>query len=158
MCIQLRKAGICDCGQIHQMQGKAFAYLLDKYHDYDTNPGAEPLEKVIQRMEQTFTDYYYIQLGSRCIGAMRVVRLHDGACRISPMFILPEFQGKGYAQQAIRNVEELYPGACRWELDTIKQEPKLCHLYEKMGYCAIGKEKVIQPGMTIIFFEKHIIA
>ncbi|MHB8063403.1 MAG: hypothetical protein ACYDG2_12340 [Ruminiclostridium sp.] len=96
MRVQLLKADANGCCQIYQMQIKAFAHLLDKYHDYTTNPGAEPLERIIQRMEQTFTDYYFIQLGSENIGAIRVVRLHDGACRISPMFILPEFQGKGY--------------------------------------------------------------
>ncbi len=156
MRVQLLKADTDDCCQIHQMQIKAFAYLLDKYHDSTTNPGAEPLERIIQKMEQTFTDYYFIQLGDENIGAIRIVRLHNGACRISPMFILPEFQGKGYAQQAIKNIESLYPDACRWELDTIKQEPKLCYLYEKMGYVTTGKEEDIQPDMTIIFYEKQV--
>lgn len=156
MLVQLLKADANDCRQIHQMQIKAFAYLLDKYHDYTTNPAAEPLEKIIQRIRQAFTDYYFIQLGGENIGAIRVVRLHNAACRISPMFILPEFQGKGYAQQAIKNAESLYPEACRWELDTIKQEPKLRYLYEKMGYVTTGKEEDIQPGMTIIFYEKHV--
>jgi GNAT superfamily N-acetyltransferase len=139
------------------MQVAAFAPLLDKYHDYGTNPASEPLEKIVQRMGQAFTDYYFICLGSETIGAIRIVRLQDGACRISPMFILPKFQGKGYAQQAIKQVESLYPNACRWELDTIKQEQKLCHLYEKMGYAATGKEKTIQDGMTIVFYTKEIL-
>ncbi|MDP4117036.1 MAG: GNAT family N-acetyltransferase, partial [Bacteroidota bacterium] len=151
MHVQLQKAGANDCSQIHQMQCKAFECLLDKYHDYNTNPSAEPLEKVIQRMEQDFTDYYFIQLDGVKIGAIRVIRLQGGVCRISPIFILPEFQGKRYAQQAIKITESLYPKACRWELDTIKQERKLCYLYEKMGYVATGKEEDIQPGMTIIF-------
>lgn len=156
MLIQLLKADANDCCQIHQMQIKAFAYLLDKYHDYAMNPAAEPLEKIRQRMEQAFTDYYFIQLGNENVGAIRVVRLHDSACRISPMFILPEFQGKGYAQQTIKNAESLYPDACRWALDPIKQESKLCYLYEKIGYITTGKEEDIQPGMTIIFYEKHV--
>ncbi len=156
MLVQLLKADADDCCQIHQMQIKAFAHLLDKYHDYITNPGAEPLEKIMQRMEQDFTDYYFIQLGSENIGVIRVVKLHNGAYRISPIFILPEFQGRGYAQQAIKNAESLYPDACRWELDTIKQEPKLCYLYKKMGYATTGKEEEIQPGMTIIFYEKQV--
>ena len=156
MLVQLLKADADDCCQIHQMQIKAFTHLLDKYHDHTTNPAAEPLKKITQKMEQAFTDYYFIRLGSENIGAIRVVRLHNGAHRISPMFILPEFQGKGYAQQAIKNAESLYPDACRWELDTIKQEPMLCYLYEKMGYIATGKEKDIQPGMTIIYYEKQL--
>lgn len=159
MHIRLKKAAAADCRAIHEMQVRAFAPLLEKYRDFATNPGAEGLERIEQRMAQPFTDYYLIRLddeNGESIGAMRVVRLQNGACRISPMFILPEFQGKGYAQQAIRAAEALYPDARLWELDTIKQEAKLCHLYEKMGYVATGEEKDIQPGMTIVFYEKHI--
>jgi len=155
MFIQLIKANVNDCCRIHEMQVKAFADLLDKYHDYATNPAAEALEKIIHRMEQPFTDYYFIQLGCKSIGVIRSVRLTDNACRIAPIFILPEFQGKGYAQQTIKNIESIYPNVCHWELDTIKQEPKLCYLYEKMGYVSTGKEEGIQHGMTIIFYEKY---
>lgn len=53
-------------------------------------------------------------------------------------------------------MEALYPEAAHWELDTIKQEPKLCHLYEKLGYRQTGKEEELQPGMTIVFYEKWV--
>lgn len=153
--VVLKRASMPDCGLIHAMQVKAFKPLLDKYKDYETNPGAESLERVQQRMGQSFTDYYLIQLSGLNIGAVRVAKHIPNTCRISPMFILPEFGGHGYAQQAIRLVEGLYPGILRWELDTIGQEAKLCHLYEKMGYQATGKEEAIQPGMTIRFYAKQ---
>jgi GNAT superfamily N-acetyltransferase len=70
------------------------------------------------------------------------------------MFILPEFQGQGFAQQAIKAAEALYPQAEGWQLDTIKEERKLCHLYEKMGYKRTGKEEVLQDNMTIVYFAK----
>ena len=41
-----------------------------------------------------------------------------------------------------------------WNLDTIKQEPKLCHLYEKMGYRRTEKKNTIKEGMTLVFYEK----
>ena len=67
---------------------------------------------------------------------------------------MPEYQGNGYAQQALSAIEALYPFAKSWNLDTIKQEPKLCHLYEKMGYRRTGKENTIKEGMTLVFYEK----
>jgi hypothetical protein len=51
--------------------------------------------------------------------------------------------------------EELYPNAKTWELDTIAQEPRLVHLYEKMGYKLTGTSHDIKDGMTIVDFEKH---
>ncbi len=154
MDIKLQKALITDCEEIHQLQIKSFQALLDKYNDTSTNPAAESIDVIIQRMNQTFTDYYFIRLNDINIGAIRVVRLKNNTCRISPIFILPEYQGKGLAQQTILSIEKLYPQAAGWQLDTIKEEAKLCHLYEKMGYTRTGREEIIQEGMTLAYYAK----
>jgi hypothetical protein len=70
------------------------------------------------------------------------------------MFILPVFQGNSYAQAAIKQAERLYPETTKWVLDTIKQEKKLCHLYEKMGYKLTGVEENIKLGMDIVYYAK----
>ncbi len=154
MKITLLKARPEDCEEIYRIQICAFSELLEKYKDDATNPGAETVQKINYRMNQDFTDYYFIKLNDRNIGVIRIVRLKGNLCRISPLFILPEFQGKGYAQDTIKAVESLYPQAKGWELDTIKQEKKLCYLYEKMGYQATGKEETLQADMTIAHYEK----
>lgn len=152
--INLQKAVMDDCKQIHEMQVSSFAGLLDKYKDYKTNPASESIEKIKAKMLQDFTDYYFICLDREKVGVIRIVKINDNTCRISPMFILPEQQGKGYAQQAILEAEMLYPKVKCWKLDTIKQERKLCYLYEKMGYKSTGKEEMIQKDMTIIHYMK----
>ena len=154
MPIQLQKASMEDCPLIHQMQLASFRALLEKYHDMDTNPGAEPLNRIKARMQQPFTDYYLIVLDEFKIGAIRVIRRSEDICRVSPIFVLPEFQGRVYAQQAMLLAEALYPCVTAWQLDTILQEEKLCHLYEKLGYCKTGETEMIQPGMDIVFYEK----
>ncbi len=156
MDIVLKKARTKDSKLIHEMQVMAFSELLKKYKDYETNPAAESLQSIEIKMAQTFTTYYIAFLENMHIGVIRVVRLNDNIYRISPMFVLPEYQGNGYSQQIIKHVESIYPHAKRWELDTIKQEDKLCYLYEKMGYIASGKEEDIFEGMTITHYEKPI--
>ncbi len=135
MDINLVKATVSDAKEIWEMQKIAFAELLNKYQDFDTSPGNEPLEKVILRLKQPFTYFYFIVLNGKKIGAVRVVdKKSEGEVkRISPIFILPEYRDNGYAQEAILLVEEIH-GDRGWELDTILQEPANCHLYEKMGY------------------------
>lgn len=153
--ITLEKANLSDCEQIWHMQKTAFRDLLVKYRDTDTNPGAEPLDHIRRRMELENSYYYWIVLeNQQRVGVIRVVETNSGTCRVSPMFLLPSFQGKGYAQEAIRRAEETYPHAHVWELDTIKQEQALCYLYEKMGYCRTGREEEIKPGMTIVYYRK----
>ncbi len=152
--ICLKKAEFSDCEQIHKMQVSAFAELLKKYRDYETNPASESLEKIQNKFNQSFTDYYFIVLEKTKIGVVRVVRLSDTSCRISPMMILPEYQNNGYAQQALSAVEKLYPNAEEWKLDTIKEESKLCYLYEKCGYIPTGKEEILKDRMTIVYYCK----
>ena len=152
--IELIKANPQDCGRIHAIQVEAFAELLEKYRDAATNPGAEPVEKVAARMAQDTTDYYFIHAEGRPIGTVRVQRLPGDICRVSPICILPAFQGRGFAQEAMRALEGLYPRAKEWRLDTIREEAKLCRLYEKLGYRRTGREEVLQPGMTIVYYEK----
>jgi len=154
MNIELIKLTIKDCEKIHKMQQLGFVALLEKYRDYETSPGAESLERIKQRFAYDVLDHYFIRLDNEDIGYIRIRCFEDNACHLSQMFILPEFQNKGYAQQAIAKAESFYPNAQKWTLDTIKQESKLCHLYEKMGYKLTGTEKNIKPGMDLVDYEK----
>ncbi len=153
--IELLRAHIGDAKELHAMQVKAFKDLLEKYQDFDTNPGNESVEKVEARLKQDFTFYYFICDGQQKVGAIRIVDKKEAGKnkRISPLFIMPEFQGKGIAQKAIRLCEEIH-GNGNWELGTILQESKNCHLYEKVGYRQTGKTKVINEKLTLIFYEK----
>lgn len=151
--IRLMKADLNHCKIIHAMQAEAFRPLLDKYQDFSTNPGAESLEAVIGKMKQAGTIYYLILLDELPIGALRVVQGCE-SFRISPVFILPEYQGNGFAKQALLAVEAIYPDINCWKLDTIKEEKELCRFYEDLGYDTIGIEKPVKNGMTIINYEK----
>jgi GNAT superfamily N-acetyltransferase len=73
---------------------------------------------------------------------------------ISPMFILPSYQGKGIAQKAIILIEEMFPEATSWELATILEEAQNCYLYEKMGYSQTGVSKKLNHNTTLIFYKK----
>ena len=135
MRIDLIRIGIADAQKLWKMQVEAFEDLYKKYQDTETSPATENVEKIIMRLEQPFTYYYYIVVDGIEVGAIRVVDKKElgKAKRISPIFIMKEHRGKGYAQEAIRAVELIH-GECDWELDTILQEKGNCYLYEKMGY------------------------
>ena len=154
MGISLHKANLEDAVKIHEMQINSFMPLLEKYQDYDTNPANESVERVITRLNQSFTDYYLIKYFEYIAGAIRIVKLGNNSYRVSPIFILPEYQGKGIAQKVFVRIEQLYPDADLWELDTIMQEEGLCYLYEKLGYEKTGETKEISDNITIVFYEK----
>ena len=117
--ITLVRANIQDAEKLWKMQTVAFQDLYAKYQDTETSPATEPLEKVVMRLEQPFTHYYFIDVNGINVGAIRVVDTKEAnkSKRISPIFIMKEFRGKGYAQQAIQLAEEIH-GSSGWELDT----------------------------------------
>lgn len=151
--VYLRRASVADAKELYQMQVQAFLPLLYRYRDYETNPAAEEPERTLGRLQREGSHYYFILESGRKVGAIRVQQLGE-SCRISPIFVLPEHQGNSYAQQALALVEALYPKVHRWELDTILQEPKLRHLYEKSGYCQIGEEMFVNDKMSLVQYQK----
>ena len=154
--VNLLRATIADAKELHTMQIEAFRELLEKYQDFDTSPGNESVEKVEVRLKQEFTYFYFICVGSQKAGAIRIVdkKKPGENKRISPIFVLPEFQGEGIAQKATQLCEEIH-GSKNWELDTILQEPRNCHLYEKMGYRQTGKTEVVNERLTLVFYAKN---
>jgi len=153
--VKLLRADVDDANELHAMQTKSFRELLEKYQDFATSPANESVEKVEARLKQEFTYFYFICVGTQKAGAIRVVdkKETEKNKRIFPIFILPEFQGQGIAQEAIQLCEEMH-GKENWELDTILQEPKNCYLYEKMGYRQTGRTEVINERLTLVFYEK----
>ena len=154
MNISLAKSESKDAEIIHAMQIKSFMPLLEKYQDYETSPVNEPIEKIIDKINQSFTDYYIIKSDSLDVGGVRIVKKNDKHYRVSLIFILPEYQGKGIAQEVFQMLERIYSDANEWELDTILQEQGNCHLYEKVGYKQTGEMKVINDRLTLVFYKK----
>lgn len=156
MKIELIRASLKDAELIWKMQVESFAELYEKYQDHDTSPANEPMEKITARLEQNFTYYYMIKHGEEIVGAIRIIDMKDGVSskRVSPIFILPEFRNKGYAQAAMLAAEDIH-GRSNWALDTILQEKGNCYLYEKMGYVQTGEQMAINDRMTLVFYCKN---
>lgn len=153
MHMNLEKADGTDVIVLHEMQKKSFQPILDVYQDYETNPANEKVETIKRKMNNG--TYYKIFVEQELVGAVRVV-VRNESHWISPIFILPEYQGKGIAQQAMLKIEELYAEAKTWELETILQEKGHCYLYEKLGYKLTGHEVPINERMTLVHYIKNV--
>ena len=155
MNIRLVDAEYDDLHTILKMQKEAFAELYQKYQDTKTSPATETYEDIVFRFNQPETTYYFIMADHVRVGVIRIVDCKDGVTRkrISPIFIMPPYRNKGYAQEAIKEAERIH-GKRHWKLDTILQEKGNCYLYEKLGYHQTGQTEKINDKMTIVFYEK----
>lgn len=108
-----------DAELLHQMKYEAFLPLYEKYHDDETSPVKESMEKAIKCIQMKNSDYHLIKLGNEFVGGVRIVEKQEGVFSISPMFILPEYQNRGIGYAAIQKVLALYPKAITWRLDSL---------------------------------------
>lgn len=154
MKVRLVKATESDAESIFDIQVKVFTPLLKKYNDYDSNPANETIDRVVQRINRSNGDFYKILADGEIVGAINIFCKEDVHFWISPMFILPSYQGKGIAQETINLIEKMFPEAASWELATILEETRNCYLYEKMGYSKTGVSKNINDKTTLIFYKK----
>ncbi|KQL38711.1 acetyltransferase [Bacillus sp. FJAT-25509] len=154
MKIRLDKATDADAQVIFEMQVKAFMPLLEKYKDYNTNPANEPIENVIRRINYSSGGFYKIYYNDALVGAICIYWKEETKFWISPMFILPEYQGLGIAQKAIQLIEEQFPQATTWELKTILEEKRNCYLYEKVGYRLNGETIRLNENITLVSYKK----
>ncbi|MDQ0859080.1 GNAT family N-acetyltransferase [Bacillus sp. V2I10] len=153
--IVLEKAIDSDADSIFDMQVKSFTPLLEKYKDYDTSPANETINRVITRINNPSGEFYKILVDNILVGAICICwKVETSQFWISPMFILPDFQGKGIAQRAIKMVEKMFPQAASWELATILEEERNCYLYEKMGYSVTGIRKKMNDQTTLVLYLK----
>ena len=150
--IHLKRARLSDAESMHRMQVTAFLPLLRKYGSMAINPACETLWRVREKIARDH--YYFIMDGRRAVGGIRVVIGGGQRKVIAPLFILPEYQNRGFAQRAVREVERLHGGS-GWYLDTLLEEPGNCHLYEKLGYHRTGTPQRVRDNMTIIDYAKE---
>ncbi|AIQ57967.1 GNAT family N-acetyltransferase [Paenibacillus borealis] len=155
--VTLSTAVVEDAPAIHEMQTRAFMPLLEKYQDHETNPANETVERVAERINQASVDYYIIRYAGVAAGSIRVKKTDEQKYWLGQIFILPEYQGQGIAQQVFAQIEKIYADATVWGLATIMQEERNCYLYEKLGYRRTGETKEINDKLTLCFYEKKLI-
>lgn len=154
--VTLSKATVEDAAVIHALQLDAFMPLLEKYQDYETNPANETMERLLERMNQQFVDYYIIRNAGNAVGSIRVKKTGEHNYWLSQLCVVPQCQGQGITQQAFARIEEIYADAKTWGLATVVQEERNCYLYEKLGYTRTSETREINDKMTLCFYEKRV--
>lgn len=150
----LRKAELADAELLWRMQVESFRKTYETYCDDETTPYLETIERTQMRLSEPFTSYYVIECGGTPVGGIRVRDQGSEAPKVlGPLYVLPDWRGRGIAQRAIDLVEDIH-GRKNWLLDTIVQEKGNCHLYEKMGYRCLGVSKVVNERMTLVYYRK----
>ena len=134
------------------MQKIGFLDIFFKYFDI-ISPVLQGYKRFSKKA--SCVDMYWIMMNGAKAGEIWIGE-RDGIGYLANLFVLKKYRNQGIAQRAIALAEALYPHYNIWRLDTIKQESRNCHVYEKLGYVPTGVEKKINKRMIIIDYEKRL--
>jgi GNAT superfamily N-acetyltransferase len=116
-------------------------------------PGYDEIDWQLQMMG--LGHYYKIVADERLIGGLIVFDQGGGHYELGRIYIDPAYQNQGLGGQAMQFIEQTFPQARQWTLDTPSWAVRNQHFYEKWGYAKV-QEEAIAPGFTLFFYEKHL--
>lgn len=101
--------------------------------------------------------YFKIVNDADIIGGIHVQAIDDYHYYLARIYIKSDEQNKGIGQNAIKFIENEFPLASKWTLDT----PSVCvrnhHLYEKMGYKKVDKVLLDKASSLYLYLYEKII-
>ncbi len=152
MDVKLVRAGSKDAQLILEGQRKAFWPLLEKYQDGAADPANESIENIRKAIENEY--FYLIFADETFAGALMIEKDPDTYhLKLHTVYVIPGFQNKGIAGEAIDMAESLHSEAVEWTLNTPADLENNRHLYEKKGYIKRG-EKKINDLLTLSYYSK----
>ncbi len=138
------------------LDAKALALVSWKAFDHDVHygapgPGGPPGYKSDKWQSEVMRSgqYYKIVDDSRVIGGIVVFDQGNGNYYLGRMYLHPDYQNQGIGTQTIAFIEETFPQAARWTLDTPVWAKRNQHFYEKNGYVRVGLDESSEPGLVL---------
>ncbi|GGA86423.1 N-acetyltransferase [Ornithinibacillus halotolerans] len=151
--LEIRRSLETDLKKLLKIQKEAFAKDLLTYQDYQTSPVNEPLERLLAKINQFL--HYTILLEQEIIGGIDIRNLGDGRYRLNRIFLAGAHQNKGFGTHIMQLIENEFPNAKTWNLDTPHLNIRNQHFYEKLGYKKVGEHHV-SDKLTLFDYIKEI--
>ncbi len=146
----IEQAQISDAPEILALQKLAYLSEAEIWQDY-TIP---PLTQTLEETEQEFRTQTVLKviLDGRIIGSVRAY-LREGTCYIGKLIVHPDFQNRGIGAKLLREIEERFAHAERYELFTGEKSERNLYFYQKWGY-RLFRKKALTDKVTLVFLEK----
>jgi len=146
----IEQAQVSDASEILALQKLAYLSEAEICQDYTIPPLTQTLEE-IEREFQTRT-VLKVVLDGKIIGSVRAY-LQEGTCYIGRLIVHPDFQNRGIGAKLLREIEERFAHAGRYELFTGEKSERNLYFYQKWGYRIFRKEELTDK-VTLVYLEK----
>lgn len=154
MALIIRRALPADAAELVRVQVAAFHYDSVIYPDVEIGgpPGYESQEVMLQKIAED--EAYTFRLDEQIVGGMVIFKESDGHYHLDVIFLEPARHNQGIGTQAMHFLDEVYPDASLWTLNTPTYAIRNQHFYEKMGYVRVGLSEI--DGFPLIDYERRV--
>jgi ribosomal protein S18 acetylase RimI-like enzyme len=147
----IEQALLTDAPEILALQKLAYLSEAEINQDYTIPPLTQTLGE-IEREFQTRT-VLKAMIDGKIIGSVRAY-LQEGTCYIGRLIVHPDFQNRGIGAKLLREIEERFAQARRYELFTGEKSERNLYFYQKWGYRIFRKEE-LTGKVPLVFLEKE---
>ncbi len=146
----ITRAAPADGQEILDLQKLAYQSEAAIYQDY----AIAPLTQTLPQIQGELRHQYFLKAvsGGRIAGSVRAYMGQD-TCYIGRLIVHPDYQNRGLGAKLMAEIEACFPEARRFELFTGHRSERNLHLYQKLGYRPVRREKVSE-NLTMVFLEK----
>ena len=139
---------------VWEMQRIVFTDVDNKYRLNSRQAiSKEPFEKTLERFNHKKNTFYFIKDDDVRVGALQIaIDESKPKKQLYFLWVLPEYENKGYGQKAIKALEDIY-GSSNWQLFCFAEEKKNNYFYKKLGFQEVDRVKV-NDYLTKIVYEK----
>lgn len=142
MRISFERAGPADAEALVQVQVRAFHDDARLYPGIPPSgpPGYDSLPVMLEKIQRD--EVYKVLREGQIIGDLIICPQGDGHYHLDVICIDPDHHNQGIGTQAMQFMEQQYPDASRWTLDTPFYAIRNQHFYEKLGYVKVAENPV----------------
>lgn len=152
--IKIEKISKADAKVLAGLAISAFEEDKNRYGEYP--PAIDIENRSLHFIEDGFT--FKFLKDDIIIGGSIIFEAANGSHRLSCIFIAPEYQNQGFGQIVMKLIEDQFPDAEKWELDTPHLSFRNHHFYEKAGYTKTGEyfPDSKNKNFKLFLYEKNI--
>jgi GNAT superfamily N-acetyltransferase len=147
------KAIKTDLRNILDLQKLAYQSEAEIYNDY-TIP---PLTQSLNDLENDFDASIFLKISENdsIIASVRAFQKAN-TCYINRVIVHPAHQNRGLGKILMKDIENCFPNAKRFELFTGAKSTKNICFYQKLGYSIFKSEK-LNDVIDFVYMEKKIV-
>ena len=147
----IEQGSIEDAAEILDLQKLAYQSEAEIYNDFSLPPMTQTLEQIQTDFENQL--FLKASIEGRIVGSVRG-RLDNETCHIGRLIVHPEFQNRGIGGRLMKEIEDRFSQAARFELFTGHLSERNLRFYGKLGYKEFSAKK-ITDNLTLVFLEKY---